>query len=104
VKKQNPITFSGTVGPLFSGKCRWTVLCVPEATGAALPKEAGARNASARREWEKLRPGRRRGLPYHIASAKTEPTREKRIRGVPDGLLALKFRAAGWPAAKDGDG
>lgn len=171
MKKPSPITFSGTVGRLSSDKYQWTVLYVPEATSAALPKSVGARpriiaairgevircamqpmgggrhfimvskrlqkllkagvgdtlevsftfddpdavdmppaltkalarNASARREWEKLTPGRRRGLAYHIASAKTEPTRDKRVRDVLDGLLPLKFRAADWPAPKGED-
>ena len=30
--------------------------------------------------WESLTPGKRRGLLYHIATAKTEPTRQKRIQ------------------------
>ncbi|WP_374433974.1 YdeI/OmpD-associated family protein [Tabrizicola sp.] len=36
--------------------------------------------------WESLTPGRRRGLLYQIATAKTEPTRQKRIRRLVEDL------------------
>ncbi|MDX2174957.1 MAG: YdeI/OmpD-associated family protein [Candidatus Sumerlaeia bacterium] len=42
-------------------------------------ERALAKNPSARREWEKMTPGKRRGLAYHIAAAKTAPTRAKRV-------------------------
>lgn len=36
--------------------------------------------------WESLTPGKRRGLLYQIATAKTEPTRQKRIRRLVEDL------------------
>jgi hypothetical protein len=41
--------------------------------------EAAIRAAGRLAEWEALTPGRRRGLLYPVATAKTEPTRRKRI-------------------------
>jgi hypothetical protein len=36
--------------------------------------------------WESLTPGKRRGLLYQIATAKTDPTRQKRIANLVDSL------------------
>lgn len=41
--------------------------------------EAALRAAGAMDRWESLTPGKRRGMLYQIATAKTEPTRAKRI-------------------------
>lgn len=41
--------------------------------------------------WEALTPGKRRGLAYRVASAKTTATREKRCREVLDSLKPLRF-------------
>lgn len=41
--------------------------------------EAALREAELLDRWESLTPGRRRGLLYQISTAKTQPTRAKRI-------------------------
>ena len=41
--------------------------------------EAALRAAGVLDRWESLTPGKRRGMLYQIATAKTEPTRRKRI-------------------------
>ncbi|MGL4236533.1 YdeI/OmpD-associated family protein [Tabrizicola sp.] len=41
--------------------------------------EAALHTAGVSAAWEGLTPGKRRGLLYQIATAKTEPTRRKRI-------------------------
>ncbi len=41
--------------------------------------EAALRAADLTGTWEALTPGKRRGLLYQIGTAKTEPTRQKRI-------------------------
>lgn len=41
--------------------------------------EAALRAAGMLAAWESLTPGRRRGYLYQIATAKTDPTRQKRI-------------------------
>jgi uncharacterized protein YdeI (YjbR/CyaY-like superfamily) len=52
----------------------------PEDLAAAL------RRADRSAEWEALTPGKRRGLIYQIATAKTAATRDKRIATVIEGL------------------
>lgn len=39
-------------------------------------------------QWNALTPGKRRGLLYQIATAKSEPTRAKRIRQLVESLLS----------------
>jgi hypothetical protein len=41
--------------------------------------EAALRAGGVLAAWESLTPGKRRGMLYQIASAKTDPTRQKRI-------------------------
>jgi hypothetical protein len=41
--------------------------------------EAALRAGGVLTAWESLTPGKRRGMLYQIASAKTDPTRQKRI-------------------------
>lgn len=49
--------------------------------------EAALRTGGALAQWEALTPGKRRGLLYQISTAKTEPTRAKRIRNLVETLL-----------------
>ncbi len=50
---------------------------------------AAALHAAGRFEaWSALTPGRRRGMLYKLALAKTDATRAKRIVGIVDGLAA----------------
>lgn len=46
----------------------------------------------ARQAWDDLTPGKRRGLTYRLTSAKTEPTREKRLTEI---LVSLRNGTAG---------
>lgn len=48
--------------------------------------EAALRAAGVHSTWESLTPGKRRGLLYQIATAKTEPTRLKRIQKLVEDL------------------
>jgi Bacteriocin-protection, YdeI or OmpD-Associated/Domain of unknown function (DUF1905) len=48
--------------------------------------EAALRVAGVLSVWESLTPGKRRGLLYQIATAKTDPTRLKRIRKLVEDL------------------
>jgi hypothetical protein len=48
--------------------------------------EAALRAAGVLEQWESLTPGKRRGLLYQIATAKTEPTRAKRILKLAESL------------------
>ena len=57
---------------------------VPEALQDALDG-----NEDAAEAWEKLTPGKRRGLAYRVATAKTQPTREKRVAEVLETLAEL---------------
>lgn len=41
--------------------------------------EAALRAGGVQAQWESLTPGKRRGFLYQIATAKTDPTRQKRI-------------------------
>ena len=55
---------------------------IADQDGVEMPEElerALQKNPSARREWEKMTPGKRRGLAYHVTAAKTAPTRQKRV-------------------------
>lgn len=52
-------------------------VALPEALEGAL-----ARDARARRAWEALTAGKRRALAHHVASARTEPTRARRVASV----------------------
>lgn len=54
---------------------------LPDALQASL-----AKSAARRKLWSALTPGRQRGLCYFVASAKTEPTRIKRVASVFDEL------------------
>jgi hypothetical protein len=49
--------------------------------------EAALRASGALAQWEAMTAGKRRGLLYQIATAKTEPTRAKRIRQLVESLL-----------------
>jgi uncharacterized protein YdeI (YjbR/CyaY-like superfamily) len=53
---------------------------VPDDVAAAI--RAGGRQAA----WDALTPGKRRGLLYQVATAKTAPTRAKRIAALVAGL------------------
>lgn len=48
--------------------------------------EAALRSRGVLDHWESLTPGKRRGLLYQIATAKTEPTRVKRIQRLVEDL------------------
>jgi hypothetical protein len=48
--------------------------------------EAALRAAGVLTAWESVTPGKRRGLLYQIATAKTDPTRLKRIRKLVEDL------------------
>ncbi len=48
--------------------------------------EAALRAGGVIAAWEALSPGKRRGLLYQIATAKTEPTRHKRIQRLVEDL------------------
>jgi hypothetical protein len=48
--------------------------------------EAALRSGGVLATWESLTPGKRRGLLYQIATAKTDPTRQKRIAKLVDSL------------------
>jgi hypothetical protein len=50
---------------------------MPDALTQALARDAAAHDA-----WEALTVGRRRGLAYHVASAKTAATRDRRVGAV----------------------
>ena len=52
----------------------------PEDVGTAL------RRAGQIGTWQRLTPGRKRGLIHQITTAKTEPTRAKRIAAIIEGL------------------
>ncbi|MGF1571968.1 MAG: YdeI/OmpD-associated family protein [Sumerlaeia bacterium] len=52
-------------------------------------EEALNADARAKAEWEKLTPGKRRGLAYQIASAKLSSTRQKRVHDLIDSLYPL---------------
>lgn len=56
---------------------------VPEALRQAL-----AASETATAAWNELTPGKQRGLAYQVASARTEPTRRRRVAAVLDALLA----------------
>lgn len=56
------------------------VVDVPDDVAAAI--RAGGRQAA----WDALTPGKRRGLLYQVATAKTAPTRAKRIAALVAGL------------------
>ncbi|WP_137111572.1 YdeI/OmpD-associated family protein [Rhodobacter sp. SY28-1] len=47
---------------------------------------AALRASGVMTAWESLTPGKRRGLLYQIATAKTEPTRQKRIQRLVEDL------------------
>lgn len=64
---------------------------VPEALADALARDADAAGA-----WEGLTPGRRRALAYLVGTARTGPTRDRRVATV---LLAITGRDAGALAA-----
>jgi hypothetical protein len=55
---------------------------VPEALATALKADRKFRLA-----WEKLTPGKKRGLSYMVSTAKTTPTIEKRIEKVKEMVL-----------------
>lgn len=55
---------------------------VPERLGLALEK-----NQYAMETWEKLSAGKRRGLAYRVASAKTAPTQTRRVSEVIEMLV-----------------
>jgi hypothetical protein len=69
---------------------------VPEELADALDADPAARLA-----WESLTPGRRRGLAYPVASARTEATRRRRAAALIAALLAgsSQARRPGAPAA-----
>ena len=48
--------------------------------------EAALRAGGVMAAWEALTPGKRRGLLYQVATARTEPTRLKRIQSLVDDL------------------
>ena len=48
--------------------------------------ETALRAGDVMAAWETLTPGKRRGLLYQIATAKTEPTRQKRIQRLVEDL------------------
>lgn len=50
--------------------------------------EAALLTSGALPQWNALTPGKRRGLLYQIATAKTEPTRAKRIHQLVESLLS----------------
>lgn len=56
---------------------------VPEALQSAL-----AADDELRRLWDALTPGKKRGMAHHVASAKTETTREKRVAELFDVILS----------------
>ena len=58
---------------------------------------AVAENARARRAWDELTAGRRRGLSHHVNSAKSAATRAARVADVIAGLLG-KAELPGPPA------
>lgn len=49
--------------------------------------EAALRAAGALSLWDALTPGKRRGLLYQVDTARTAPTRERRIAALVDGLF-----------------
>ncbi|MEO1491517.1 MAG: YdeI/OmpD-associated family protein [Pseudomonadota bacterium] len=66
-------------------------VAVPDALRAALAEDDGARAL-----WEAATPGKQRGLAYRVASAKTDPTRAKRIAEV-FGILRGELDMRGKP-------
>ena len=58
---------------------------VPDILATAL-----GRSADARRVWERLSPGKRRGLAYRVQSAKTDGTRVRRVNEIMESLAASR--------------
>ena len=69
-----------------------TAVAVPEALAAAL-----ARDARARRAWEALPVGERRGLAHRVALARRPPTVARRVDEVLLGLLGPGHRPGAGP-------
>ena len=59
---------------------------VPELLDKALSQEP-----QAKATWDKLSPGKKRGLAYRVSSAKTEPTQMRRVEKVLEMLVLGEF-------------
>lgn len=96
---EHPVNLALSRAPVVDGVFLWTGASLLERIGIAPGEpvevrlrpapddrvdldpdtEAALRTAGKMEAWESLTPGRRRGLLYQIATAKTDPTRHKRI-------------------------
>jgi hypothetical protein len=96
---EHPVNLAVTRAPVVQGAFLWAGQSLLERTGIApgervelrlrpapddrveVPEDVAAALAAAGRTaaWEGLTPGRRRGLLYRIETARTAPTRAKRI-------------------------
>lgn len=96
---EHPVNLALSRAPVVEGDFLWTGASLLERIGIAPGEpvevrlrpapddrvdldpdiEAALRLAGKLDRWESLTPGRRRGLLYQIATAKTDPTRRKRI-------------------------
>lgn len=68
---------------------------VPELLQAAIE-----RSKSHRRAWEEITPGKQRMLAQHVASAKTDVTRRKRVGEALEGLLHHGADLRAWRKAR----
>ncbi|MEM6451227.1 MAG: YdeI/OmpD-associated family protein [Cyanobacteria bacterium P01_D01_bin.105] len=59
---------------------------VPDLLNQALSQEP-----QAKATWDRLSPGKRRGLAYRVSSAKTEPTQMRRVAKVIEMLVLGEF-------------